>query len=152
MPIEWDDTRSAHALTDKHAAMQCQEVGFDTLLEVALELPTAIAQVDCIPVKLSARIASSVTVTLTRPDGSQPSTQLALLPGDDEHVLVDGAKISHSTERSGWRVSPQNRNSPSGRRRKNETHPWQRPRSDNPRGRLLQSADHRGRQQAIRSP
>lgn len=122
-PIEWNDTQFAHALTDKHAAMQCQETGLDTLLnllqpiatdamkgpssndlnEVALELPTAIAQGDYIPVKLSARVASTVTVTLTRPDGSQPSTQVALLPGDDEHALVE----FKPREAGAWRVTAQ---------------------------------------------
>ncbi len=121
VPIEWDDTRLAHALTEKHAAMQCQESGLDTLLnllqpiatetmkgpssndrnEVALELPTAIAQGNYIPVKLSAPIASSVTVTLSRPDGSQPSTRVALLPGGDEHALVE----FKAREAGAWRVT-----------------------------------------------
>ncbi len=42
-----------------------------------------------------------MTVTLTRPDGSQPSTQVALLPGDDEHALLE----FKPREAGAWRVT-----------------------------------------------
>ena len=107
MPIEWDDDSSQGVpLTDMHAAIQCAEVGLETLLNwlqpvdlhgkkgirgsvdadlqaVSLASPTAVALGEPLVLTLAAIGLMPVTVTLQSAEGGGAKGTKLLLPGKD---------------------------------------------------------------------
>lgn len=131
VPIEWDDTSNAIAVSAKHVGMPASTVVTDALHNwihpldarahmgggvedrdvLGLLVPGAIRQGEDLAIEVDALTAANVTVTVEPPDGSKPAVSIRTrVPGNGQPVTLDLGKFAQGA----WRVTitPEDRRRP----------------------------------------